>query len=229
MAHASYTLNPASTEERLIKFVRETMADDLDRLGNLPGALYNFHPGSLGGKSVEAAVDAVAETLNIVLEIHGRTPVLLETMTGKSSLGKTFEELRAVIDKVENRDRLGVCLDTCHVYNAGYDIVNQLDSVLEHFDKTVGFERLRAIHLNDSKNPMGSRLDRHEKIGEGTIGRDGFARIINHPALRHLPFFLETPNDVPGYGEEIAMLKKLYKPDKPAAKAAKPVKKAGKK
>lgn len=214
MAHASYTLNPASTEARLMKFVRETMADDLDRLENLPGTLYNFHPGSLGGKSVDAAIDAVAETLNVVLAHQGGTTVLLETMTGKSSLGATFEELRAIINKVENGDRLGVCLDTCHVYNAGYDIVSELDTVLKHFDSVVGLQRLQAVHLNDSKNPLGSRLDRHERIGHGTIGLEGFTRIINHPALRHLPFYLETPNDVKGYGEEIATLKKLYRPGK---------------
>lgn len=214
LAHAPYTLNACAADEKLRRFARETMADDLARLEALPEAMYNFHPGSHVGQGAEAGVRAIAETLNAVLRPEQSTPVLLETMAGKGSeMGGVFAELLAIIDAVQLPERLGVCLDTCHVFDAGYDIVDNLESILEDFDKTVGLGRLKAIHLNDSKNPPGSHKDRHEVIGGGSIGLEAFGRIINHPALRHLPFYLETPNDVPGYGREIALLRSLYHED----------------
>jgi deoxyribonuclease-4 len=174
----------------------------------VPGNMYNFHPGSHVQQGPEIAIDFIAETLNTVLTPELTTTVLLETMAGKGSeVGRTFEELRAIIDKVNLSDKLGVCLDTCHVNDAGYDVVNALDDVLEEFDKVIGINRLKAVHLNDSKNPFGSHKDRHETIGNGYIGADAIKRIINHPTLRDLPFFLETPNEVPGYAKEIALLK----------------------
>ena len=212
LAHAPYTVNPCAADEALRRFARETMADDLRRLEPLPGCLYNFHPGSHVKQGVGAGVRHITETLNEILKPHQSTIVLLETMAGKGSeIGGVFAELRAIIDGVELKERLGVCFDTCHVFDAGYDIVNNLDAVLDEFDRTVGFERLKAIHLNDSMNVLGSRKDRHAKIGGGHIGLEAFTRVINHPALRHLPFYLETPNDVPGYGREIAVLKSVYK------------------
>lgn len=211
LAHAPYTLNACAADEGLRGFARDTMADDLARLEHLPGSLYNFHPGSHVKQGVEAGVEYIAGTLNAVLKPEQSTTVLLETMAGKGSeIGGNFHELRAIIDKVELDGLLGICLDTCHVYDAGYDIVNNLDGVLEEFDRVIGLDRLKAVHLNDSMNPEGSHKDRHQKIGEGSIGMEAFTRIINHPNLRELPFYLETPNDVPGYGREIAMLRAIY-------------------
>lgn len=211
LAHAPYTLNACSADARTREFAAETMADDLERMEYLPHSMYNFHPGSHVGQGTDAGIELIAGFLNHLLRPEQTTLVLLETMGGKGSeVGGAFEELRRIIDGVELQDKLGVCLDTCHVYDAGYDIVNGLDGVLEQFDRIIGFRRLRAVHLNDSKNPMGSHKDRHETIGNGSIGLDGMARIINHPKLRHLPFYLETPNELPGYAKEIALLKELY-------------------
>jgi deoxyribonuclease-4 len=211
LAHAPYTLNACSADEKLREFARNTMADDLARLEHIPGTLYNFHPGSHVKQGPEIGIRFIAEMLNAILKPGQSTTVLLETMAGKGSeVGRTFEELRAVIDRVEQNQLLGVCLDTCHVSDGGYDIVNRLDAVLDEFDRIIGLDRLKAVHLNDSKNPLGSHKDRHEKIGQGSIGLDAFERIINHPALRNLPFYLETPNDVEGYAREIALLKSLF-------------------
>ena len=211
LAHAPYTLNACAEKENVREFARLAFTDDLARLEALPGTMYNFHPGSHVGQGVEKGIELIAETLNDVMFPEMQTTVLLETMAGKGSeIGGRFEELRAIIDRVELSDRLGVCLDTCHVYDAGYDIVGDLDGVLEEFDRVIGLDRLRAIHLNDSKNPFASHKDRHEKIGQGSIGLDAFGRIINHPALRDLPFYLETPNELPGYAAEIALLKSIY-------------------
>lgn len=212
LAHASYTLNPAAAREDLRAFAAETMADDLARLASTPGNLYNFHPGSHVGQGLERGVELVAALLDAVLEPGLQSTVLLETMTGKGSeIGGRFEELAAIIERVERRELLGVCLDTCHAFDAGYDLRDDLDGVLEEFDRVVGLNRLKAVHLNDSLNALGSRKDRHAKIGAGSIGLDGMTRIINHPALRELPFYLETPNELPGYAEEIALLKGLYR------------------
>ena len=211
LAHAPYTLNAASADERTREFARETMADDLLRMEYVPGNLYNFHPGSHVGQGVQVGIDYIVSMLNEVLKPEQTTTVLLETMAGKGSeIGRTFEEIKLIIDKVELKDHVGVCLDTCHVYDAGYDIVNHLDEVIEEFDRVIGLDRLKAIHLNDSKNPFESHKDRHEKIGGGSIGVDAMERIINHPKLRHLPFYLETPNEIEGYAKEIALLKGLY-------------------
>lgn len=210
LAHASYTLNPATQEARLETFVRDTMADDLTRLEHTPGAMYNFHPGSRKDLSPEEGAKAVGATIDAVLTRKTSTTLLLETMSGHGSeVGGTFEDLRAVIDASKNGKRLCVCLDTCHVFDSGYDIVNDLDGVLAHFDKVLGLGRLRAVHLNDSVHGLGTHKDRHAKLGEGKIVWKAIARIINHPALRELPFYLETPNDLDGYAREIAELKKL--------------------
>lgn len=212
LAHAPYTLNCCAADPGLRDFARRTMADDLERLEHIPGSLYNFHPGSHVKQGAETGIALIAETLNQVLRPDQATTVLLETMAGKGSeVGRSFEELRAILDRVELGDRMGICLDTCHVFDGGYDIVSNLDGVLEEFDRTLGLDRLRAIHLNDSKNPFGSHKDRHEQIGQGSIGLEAFGRIINHPALRHLPFYLETPQeDVWGYGREITLLRGLF-------------------
>lgn len=212
LAHAPYTLNCCAADPGLRDFARRTMADDLERLEHIPGSLYNFHPGSHVKQGAETGIALIAETLNQVLRPDQATTVLLETMAGKGSeVGRNFEELRAILDRVELGDRMGICLDTCHVFDGGYDIVSNLDGVLEEFDRILGLGRLRAIHLNDSKNPMGSHKDRHEQIGQGSIGLESFGRIINHPALRHLPFYLETPQeDVWGYGREITLLRGLF-------------------
>lgn len=211
LAHAPYTLNACSDKEQTREFAYMAMKDDLERMEYTPNQLYNFHPGSHVGQGVEVGIDMIASLLNKVLTPQMTTTVLLETMSGKGSeIGSTFEELRQIIDKVELKDKLGVCLDTCHVYDAGYDIVGDLDGVLEHFDKVIGLNKLKAIHINDSKNPFASHKDRHEKLGEGSIGQEAFEKIINHKSLCHLPFLLETPNDNEGYKEEIAILKKLY-------------------
>ena len=212
LAHAPYTLNCCAADPGLRDFARRTMADDLERLEHIPGSLYNFHPGSHVKQGAETGIALIAETLNQVLRPDQATTVLLETMTGKGSeVGRNFEELRAILDRVELGNRMGICLDTCHVFDGGYDIVSGLDGVLEEFDRILGLGRLRAIHLNDSKNPLGSHKDRHEQIGQGSIGLEAFGRIINHPALRHLPFYLETPQeDIWGYGREITLLRSLF-------------------
>ncbi len=212
LAHAPYTLNCCAADPHIREFARNTMADDLARLEHFPGSLYNFHPGSHVKQGPEAGIALIAETLNAVLRPGQAPKVLLETMAGKGSeVGRSFEELRAIIDLVEHHELLGVCLDTCHVYDAGYDLVHDLDGVLDAFDRAVGLERLQAIHLNDSKNPFASHKDRHACIGEGSLGLDAFTAIINHPKLRHLPFYLETPQeDVAGYGREIALLRSKY-------------------
>lgn len=208
IAHAPYTLNPCSASEDTRTFARETMADDLRRMEFLPGQYYNFHPGSHVGQGVEAGIGLIADTLNAILTPDQTTTVLLETMAGKGSeVGGRFEELRAILDRVELSDKMGVCLDTCHVSDGGYDIIGDLDGVLAEFDRVIGLSRLKAVHLNDSKNPRGARKDRHEKIGQGEIGLEALTRVVRHPALRHLPFCLETPNELPGYGLEIALLR----------------------
>ena len=212
LAHASYTMNVCAADENIRRFALQTMIDDLKRMEYLPGNLYNFHPGSHVGQGIDKGISLIAEVLNRVLKQEQNTIVLLETMSGKGSeVGGTFEELRNIIDKVELKDKLGVCMDTCHVYDAGYDIVNDLDGVLNEFDRIIGLEKLYAIHLNDSKNPFQSHKDRHEKIGQGYLGLETFSKVINHPKLRHLPFYLETPNELEGYAEEIALLRSLYK------------------
>ena len=212
LAHAPYTLNGCSADENTRKFATEMMADDLVRMEYLPNSLYNFHPGSHVKQGVDVGIDFIVEMLNTVLKPEQTTTVLLETMAGKGTeIGRTFEEIAQIIERVELKDHLGVCLDTCHVYDAGYDIVNDLDNVLDEFDRIIGLERLKAIHLNDSKNPFKSHKDRHEKIGEGSLGLEAISRIINHPKLRHLPFFLETPNELDGYKNEIELLRAQYK------------------
>ena len=212
LAHAPYTLNPCSADENTRRFALETMQDDLVRMERLPGNLYNFHPGSHVGQGEDAGIALIVAQLNAVLTPALTTTVLLETMAGKGSeVGRTFEELRRILDGVVLHEKMGVCLDTCHINDAGYDVVNDLDGVLETFDRVVGLDRLRAIHLNDSMNPLGARKDRHERIGHGHLGLEAITRVINHPALRHLPFLLETPNELPGYGEEIALLRGVFR------------------
>ena len=212
LAHAPYTLNPCAEKEYVREFAYNTMLDDLKRMEFVPDNMYNFHPGSHVGQGTEMGINLISKLLNSILWKEQTTTVLLETMAGKGSeVGGKFEELREIIDRTDLDEKLGVCLDTCHVYDGGYDIVNDLDGVLTQFDKIVGLDRLKAIHINDSKNPFASHKDRHEKIGEGSIGQEAFERIINHPALRDLPFFLETPNELDGYAHEIALLKSLYK------------------
>ena len=212
LAHAPYTLNACAADERVQEFCLATMRDDLQRMEFTPGQLYNFHPGSHVKQGVEVGIEKIAATLNQILWEDMTTTVLLEVMAGKGSeVGSKFEEIRAIIDRTVLSDKLGVCIDTCHVYDGGYDIVGDLDGVLEQFDRVVGLSRLRAVHINDSKNPFASHKDRHEKIGFGSIGNEAFARIVNHPALRDLPFYLETPNELDGYAEEIALLKSFRK------------------
>lgn len=212
LAHAPYTINVCSADENIRKFGIDTMKDDLKNLEFVPGNMYNFHPGSHVGQGEEIGIKLIIEALNDVLNENQQTTVLLETMAGKGTeVGKTFEQLKQIIDGVDLKDKLGVCLDTCHVYDAGYDIVNDLDGVLNKFDTIIGLDKLKAIHLNDDKNPFGSHKDRHEKIGEGSIGIEAFEKIINHPKLRNLPFYLETPNELDSYAKEIALLKNLYK------------------
>ena len=212
LAHAPYTLNCASADESIRIFAKNTMKDDIRRMEYTPNNLYNFHPGSHVGQGIEIGIQFIIQALNEVLTKEQTTIVLLETMAGKGSeIGSKFEEIKQIIDGVELKEKLGVCLDTCHVNDAGYDIVNNLDGVLEEFDKIIGLEKLKAIHINDSKNVLGAHKDRHEKIGDGTIGNETFEKIINHPKLRNLPFFLETPNELDGYEKEIALLKSLYR------------------
>ena len=212
VAHAPYVMNCCAAKENLRDFAREIMADDLRRLEMTPGNYYNFHPGSHVGQGAEVGISKIAEILNEVLTKDQSTIVLLETMSGKGTeVGRNFEELRQIIDRVELKDKLGVCLDTCHVWDGGYDIVNDLDSVFEEFDRIIGLDRLKAIHLNDSMNPLGSHKDRHARIGEGEIGLEALVRVINHPATEGIPFILETPNDDEGWTHEIALLRNEYK------------------
>lgn len=212
LVHAPYTLNPCAAAEHTLDFAHRALTEDLQRLEAFPGSLYNLHPGSHVGQGVDTGIEKIADSLNRAMFEGMQTTVLLETMAGKGSeVGGRFEELRAIIDRIEQNDHIGVCLDTCHVYDGGYDIVGNLDCVLTEFDRIIGLDRLRAIHINDSKNPFSSHKDRHEKIGQGSIGLTAFERIINHPALRTLPFFLETPNELDGYRQEIALLRELYR------------------
>lgn len=211
LAHAPYTLNPASSNGHTREFALETLRDDLIRMESLPGNYYNFHPGIHVGGGVQTGIDLISDALNQILFPNQSTIVLLETMAGKGSeIGGSFQELRRIIDGVELQEKLGICLDTCHVSDGGYDIAGRLDQVLEEFDHVIGLSRLKAVHLNDSLNPLGSHKDRHANIGKGTLGLEAFERMINHPVLRDLPFYLETPNDDDGHGEEIALLKSLY-------------------
>ncbi len=212
LAHAPYTMNACSKDAGIRGFSREMMADDLRRMEYLPGNFYNFHPGSHVGQGMDAGIALITEQLNAVMKPQQRTTILLETMAGKGSeVGGRFEELRRIMDGVHLPEKIGVCLDTCHVYDAGYDIVNNLDAVLDEFDSVIGLEQLKAIHLNDSLNPQGSHKDRHAKIGEGSLGLEAICRIINHPKLQHLFFILETPQeDLAGYGAEIALLRGCY-------------------
>ena len=211
LAHAPYTLNPASSNGHTREFALETLRDDLIRMESLPGNYYNFHPGSHVGGGVQTGIDLISDALNQILFPNQSTIVLLETMAGKGSeIGGSFQELRRIIDGVELQEKLGICLDPCHVSDGGYDIAGRLDQVLEEFDHVIGLSRLKAVHLNDSLNPLGSHKDRHANIGKGTLGLEAFERMINHPVLRDLPFYLETPNDDDGHGEEIALLKSLY-------------------
>lgn len=208
VAHAPYTMNACAEKENIRQLAFEMLADDLRRMEYTPGNYYNFHPGSHVGQGAETGIKMIAEVLNIVLKPEQSTIVLLETMAGKGSeVGRSFEELREIIDRVELKDKLGVCFDTCHVWDGGYDIVNNLDGVLDEFDKVIGLDRLKAIHLNDSMNDIGSHKDRHQKIGEGHIGEAAMKRIVMHPTLKDKPFILETPNDEAGYAREIAMIK----------------------
>ena len=210
VAHAPYTINPCSAEARTREFALETMADDLKRLEHLPGNFYNFHPGSHVGQGVETGISLIAQTLDAVMFPEQQTTVLLETMAGKGSeIGGRFEELREIIDRVAMPEKVGVCLDTCHIHDGGYDIVHDLDGVLTQFDQIIGLDKLRALHLNDSKNPVGARKDRHEKLGQGYIGLETFARVVTHPALQGRPMSLETPNELDGYAAEICLLREM--------------------
>ena len=211
VAHAPYTLNACAAKEELRTFARETFADDLRRMEYTPGNYYNFHPGSHVGQGSEIGIQKIAELLNDVLTEEQTTTVLLETMSGKGTeVGRNFEELRKILNLVEKKSKMGICLDTCHVWDGGYDIVHDLDGVLNDFDHIIGLERLKAIHLNDSLNDYGSHKDRHARIGEGKIGMEALVRIIKHPALREIPFILETPNDDSGWTEEIHVLKEAF-------------------
>ena len=210
LAHAPYILNASSAEERIRLLAAETMKDDLDRMEYTPGNCYNFHPGCHVGQGTETGIEYIAKMLNQILTAEYHTTVLLETMSGKGSeIGREFEELREILDRTELQDHMGVCLDTCHVWDAGYDIAGDLDGVLNHFDAVIGLDKLKAVHLNDSQNPLGAHKDRHARLGEGFIGLDALKRVVNHPALRGLPFYLETPNDLDGYAREIAVMRGL--------------------
>ena len=211
LAHAPYTLNPCAVDPKIREFAISTFRDDLNRMEYVPGNMYNFHPGSHVKQGVDEGIRLITDTLNQVMFPEQRTTVLLETMAGKGSeVGRDFEEIKRIIDGVNLSDKLGVCLDTCHISDGGYDIIGDIDGVLDEFDRIIGISRLKAIHLNDSKNPQGSHKDRHELIGEGFLGIETFRKVINHPYLRELPFYLETPNDLQGYGREIAMLREMY-------------------
>lgn len=210
LVHAPYTLNPCSNSDSIRQFAYDIMSDDLERLEMIPYQYYNFHPGSHVGQGVEKGIQYIVDFLNSILKEKYTTTILLETMAGKGSeVGSRFEEIATIIKQVHLNNKLGVCLDTCHVSDAGYDIINNLDSVLEEFDTIIGLDRLKAIHLNDSKNPLASHKDRHECIGKGTLGIETFCNILTHPKLSGLPFYLETPNELLGYGEEIKLLREL--------------------
>ncbi|MDD3022580.1 MAG: deoxyribonuclease IV [Syntrophomonadaceae bacterium] len=211
LGHAPYTLNPCSSDPKVREFANMVMMDDLARMEHLPNNLYNFHPGSHSGQGVQNGINLIVEILNKILRSDQTTLVLLETMSGKGSeIGKTFEEIALILSRIELIEKIGVCMDTCHVYSAGYDIVTDLDGVLEQFNKIIGLKKLKAIHLNDSLNPLGSHKDRHAEIGKGSIGLQAIINIINHPQLRHLPFYLETPNELPGYADEIKLLRSAF-------------------
>lgn len=211
VAHAPYTLNPCSANEKVKEFAYIAMKEDLQRMEYTPGNYYNFHPGSHTGQGAEKGIELIAQLLNDVITPEQSTIVLLESMAGKGSeVGRNFEELAAIIEKVNLKDKIGVCLDSCHISDGGYDIINDLDGVIEEFDRIVGLKYLKAMHLNDSMNPTGARKDRHAKIGEGHLGTETFRKIINHPKLKHLSFILETPNELEGYAEEINLLKEMY-------------------
>ena len=212
LAHAPYTLNPSSADEKVRDLAFRIMKDDLERMEHTPGNLYNFHPGSHVGQGAQKGIELTAELLNKVLDKSQTTTVLLETMSGKGSeIGRSFEEIQRIIELTDVKDNLGVCLDTCHVYDAGYDLAQNLDGVLDEFDKIIGIERLKAIHMNDTKNPFESHKDRHEKIGEGFLGVDALANILNNPRLKGIPVLLETPNELDGYAREIQILREKYK------------------
>lgn len=212
LAHAPYTMNPCAADAKLLDFAHMVMEGDLAMLEYVPGNMYNFHPGSHVKQGAELGMQKIAAMLNSVLHKDLQTVVLLETMSGKGTeVGRSFEELAAILDKVQLNEKMGVCLDTCHIFDGGYDIVNNLEGVLEQFDKIIGLEKLRAVHLNDSKNILGSHKDRHACIGEGNIGLDALSAVTNHPLLRRLPFYLETPNELDGYAREIALLRRIYK------------------
>ena len=211
LAHAPYTLNACAATENIRTFAKNTMEDDLKRMEYFPESMYNFHPGSHVGQGVEQGTDYIVQMLNEIIKPE-QTTRLLETMAGKGSeIGRNFQEIKNIMDRVIVKEHIGVCLDTCHIFDGGYDIVNRLDEVIEEFDKIIGLENLYAIHLNDSMNICGSHKDRHAKIGEGNIGLEAITRIINHPKLRNLPFFLETPNELEGYAKEIKLLREKYK------------------
>ena len=211
VAHAPYTLNPCSATDKVRTFAYEVMADDMKRMEYIPGNYYNFHPGSHVGQGAEVGIQKIAEILNDVLTEGQSTTVLLETMSGKGSeVGRNFEELRKIFDLVHLKNKIGVCLDTCHVWDGGYDIVNDLDGVLDAFDHIIGLDNLKAVHLNDSLNDLGSHKDRHARIGEGKIGLDALIRVICHPKLKEIPFILETPNDDEGWTKEISLLREAY-------------------
>lgn len=212
VAHAPYTLNACSADEKIRELAKVTMADDLRRMEYVPNNYYNFHPGSHVKQGVEVGTDYIVEMLNSILTPQQTTTVLLETMAGKGSeIGRSFNELKDILDRVELKEKVGVCLDTCHIWDGGYNIVDDLDRVVDEFDSIIGLDKLYAIHLNDSKNVMNSHKDRHETIGNGYIGLEALARVINHPQLKNLPFELETPNDLQGYAKEIEILRQLYK------------------
>lgn len=212
LGHAPYTLNACAADPSLRQFAKNMMREDLERLEFLPNQLYNFHPGSHVKQGVDQGIEYIVEALNEVMFEGMHTTVLLEIMAGKGTeVGRTFEEIARIIDGVKLKDYIGVCMDTCHIHEGDYDIIGDLDGVMESFDKIVGLDRLHAIHLNDSKNPRGAHKDRHEKIGEGHIGLEAITKVINHPALRNLPFYLETPNELDGYAKEIALLRSVYK------------------
>ena len=212
IAHAPYTFNPCAADEKIREYTKEVMAEDLSILDKIPRALYNFHPGCHVSQGVEIGIEKTADTLNSILDKSKSTMVLIETMAGKGSeIGKTFDEVRAIIDKVENKERVGVCLDTCHVHDGGYNISENIEGVLDEFDKIIGIDKLKAIHLNDSKNPLGAHKDRHEKIGEGYLGLDGIIKIVSNPIISRLPICLETPNELDGYAREIKIIREAVK------------------
>lgn len=211
LAHAPYTMNLCSAKPETREFALNTLIDDLKRMEYIPSNLYNFHPGSHTGQGVEVGIEQIVESLNTAMYEEMSTTVLLETMAGKGSeIGSRFEELKLIIDGAKYQNKIGVCFDTCHVFDAGYDIVNNLDGVLDEFDRIIGIDKLKAVHLNDSMNYLGCHKDRHQKIGQGALGIETFKNIINHPSLKNLPFYLETPNEIEGYAKEIQLLKSLY-------------------